>query len=144
MCYDRKESHCPWATLCDAACAVPEAAISCGVVVCVSDVAGVAVVCHNDVNRDASFDGDWVDLLAEDPVETLGAVSDSSRERMLVDDCVFQSDSESVMSISCSLSWASSNEAVHGPWFEYWVELGAPVFSPKPVNDAGENEDAIV
>ena len=112
--------------------------------VCVSDVAGVAVVSHNDVNRDASFDGDWVDLLAEDTVEALREVGDSSREWVLVDDCVFQSDSECVMSISCSLSRPGSDEAVHGPWFEDWVELGASVFGPESVNDAGESEDAVV
>ena len=120
---DRKEAHCPGASLCDTACAIPQPAIPSGVVVSVDDVAGVSVVCHYDENWDASFDGDWVDLLAEDSVEALGEVGDSPCEGMLVDDCMFQSDSECVMSISCSLSRACSDEAVHGPWFEDWVKL---------------------
>ena len=122
MCYDRKESHCPWATLRDAACAVPEATISCGIVVCVSDVAGVAVVCHNDVNRDASFDGDWVDLLAEDPVEALGEVSDSSCKRMLVVDCVFQSGSECVV---CPSAAPCPGPAVMRPSIAHGLNIGS-------------------
>ena len=62
--YNRKEAHCPGASLCDTACAVPQSAIFCGVVICVCDVACVAVVCHDDVDWDACFNGDWVDLLA--------------------------------------------------------------------------------
>ena len=144
MGYDREESHCPRAALCDAACAVPKAAISCGIVVRVSDVAGVAVVCHNDVNRDASFDGNWVDLLAEDSIEALREVSDPSCKRVVVDNGMFESDCESVVSIGCSLSRTGSNEAVHGPWLENWVELGATVFRPESVDDAGESKNAEV
>ena len=112
--------------------------------VCVGDVASVAVVCHNNVDRNAGFDGDWVDLLTEDSVEALREVSDSSRKRVLVDDCMFESDSECIVSVGCSLSWTGSDEAVHGPWLENWVEWGAPVFRPESVNDAGESEDAVV
>ena len=112
--------------------------------VSVSDVSCVAVVCHDDVNRNAGFDGDWIDLLAEDSVEALGEVSDSSSKRVLVDNCMFQSNCESVVSVGCSLSRTSSNEAVHGPWLEDWVEWGAAVFRPESVNDAGESEDAVV
>ena len=144
MRYDRKGAHCPGASLCDTACAVPQSAVSCGVVVCAGDVASVAVVCHYDVNWDSSFDGDWADLLAENSVEALGEVSDSSCKGMLVDNCMFQSDSECIMSVGCSLSWTGSNEAVHGPWFEDWVELGATVFSPKSVYNTSESEDAVV
>ena len=89
----RKEAHCPGTSLCDTACAVPQSAISCGVVICVCDVACVAVVCHYDVNWDSSFGGDWVGLLAEDSVEALGEVGDSPCKGVLVDNCMFQSDS---------------------------------------------------
>ena len=144
MRYDRKEAHCPGASLCDAACAVPQAAITSGVVVGVGDVSSVTVVCHYDVNLDSRFNGDWVDLLAKDSVEALGEVRDSSCKRMLVDNCMFQSDSECIMSVCCSLTGTGSNEAVHGPWFEDWVELGAAVFSPKSVHNTSESEDAVV
>ena len=87
--YNRKEAHCPGASLCDTAGAIPQSAVSCGVVVGVRDVACVAVVCHDDVNRDACFDGDRVNLLAEDSVEALRKVGDSSCKGVLVDNCVF-------------------------------------------------------
>ena len=86
---DRKEAHCPGASLCDAAGAIPQSAVSCGVVVGVSDVACMAVVCHDDVDRDACFDVDRVNLLAEDSVEALRKVGDSPCKRVLVDYCVF-------------------------------------------------------
>ena len=66
-----KEAHSPWTSLCDAAGAIPQPAVSCGVVVGVNDVACMTIVCHDNVNRDAGFDGDRVDLLAEDAVEAL-------------------------------------------------------------------------
>jgi len=113
-------------------------------VICVGDVASVAVVCHDDVDWYAGLNGDWVNLLAEDSVEALREVSDSSGKRVLVDDCMFESDSECIVSVSCSLSWTGSDEAVHGPRFEDWVELGAAVFGPESVNDAGECEYAVV
>jgi hypothetical protein len=50
--------------------------------VVVRDVACVAVVCHDDVNWDACFDGERVDLLAEGSVEALRKVGDSSCERV--------------------------------------------------------------
>ena len=51
--YDRKASHCPRASLCNAACAIPESAVSCRIVVGVGDVARVAVVGHDDVDWNA-------------------------------------------------------------------------------------------
>ena len=64
MSYDRKGSHCPWASLRDAACALSQSAVASWVVVGVSDVARVSVVSHDDVDWDACFDGDRADLLA--------------------------------------------------------------------------------
>jgi hypothetical protein len=68
---DGEEAHCPRTSLRDAAGAVPQPAISCRVVVSVNDVACMTVVSHDDVDRDAGFDGNRVDLLAEDAVEAL-------------------------------------------------------------------------
>ena len=106
MRYNRKEAHCPGASLCDTAGAIHQSAVSCGVVVGVRDVACVAVVCHDDVNMDACFDGNKVYLLAEDSVEALRTVGDSSCERVLVDNCVFQSNSKSVVSVGSPLAGA--------------------------------------
>ena len=142
--YNRKEAHCPGASLCDTAGAIPQSAVTCGVVVGVRDVACVAVVCHDDVDRDACFDGDRVNLLAEDPVEALREVGDSSSEGVLVDNCVFQSNSKSVVSVGGTLAGSSGDKAVQGPWFEDWVELRASVFGPKSVDNAGEGKDAVV
>ena len=141
---NRKEAHCPGASLCDTAGAIPQSAVACGVVVGVRDVACVAVVCHDDVDRDACFDGDRVYLLAEDSVEALRKVGDSSCEKVLVDNCVFQSNSKSVVSVGSTLAGTCGDKAVQGPWFEDWVELGTAVFGPKSVDDAGEGEDAVV
>ena len=127
---NRKEAHCPWASLCDAAGAISQPAVSRGIVVGVSDVACMAVVCHDNVYRDARFDGDGVDLLAEDSVEALRKVGDSSCKRVLVDNCVFQSNSKGVVSVGSTLAGACGDKAVKGPGFEDGVELRAAVFSP--------------
>ena len=74
------------------------------IVIGVSDVASVAVVCHDDVDWYAGFNGDWVNLLAEDSVEALREVSDSSRKRVLVDDCMFESDRDIIMPASGPLT----------------------------------------
>ena len=105
--------------------------------VSVSDVSCVAVVCHDDVNRNAGFDGDWIDLLAEDSVEALGKVCDSSRKRVLVDDCMFESDRETVMSVSGSLAGTGREQAVVCPRFGNGIQLFAAARSPGAIHDTG-------
>ena len=69
---DGKEAHCPGAALSNTAGSVPLSAVTSWVVVCVSDVSRVSVVGKDDACWNASFYGDWVNLLPKDTIKALG------------------------------------------------------------------------